>query len=237
VEKLLGYGANYAVLPHEARADQANHLAIAEHQIISFGTDHEAEATIGVARLYRKGTEVHVTIDHQTNFTLASYLVGSLNARNVAAAIATAYVLGADTKTFEEGVAGVELVEGNYQYVDQDTVYTVAVDGARYDESLKEVVKSARALTKRRLTVVIDGIIATDDTLEDVKSHADRVIITTGDDSVRIGVEIAHDQKHAVEIALRGARKDDTVLFVGPAFAAATAHNKLWAEELLEHHG
>lgn len=236
VEQFLSYGTNYAVLPHEHRAERANHLAIAEHQIISFGVDHEADATIGVSRLYRKGTEVHVTIDNQTNFTLSSYLIGSLNARNVAAAIATAYVLGADTATFEEGVARVETATGNYQYIEQGAVYTLVIDGARHGESLKEVVKSARALTKRRLVVVIDGITVSSAVLEAVKANADRVIVTADEDTVRIGVEIANDVKHAVEIALRGARKDDTVLLVGPTFTRAVAGGQLYGETLAEIH-
>lgn len=236
IEKLLGYGANYAVLPHSTKAQRANHMAIADHQIITFGNDHDADAMIGPARLYRKGTEVHVTIDHQTNFTLASYLIGSLNARNVTAAIATAYVLGADTKTFEEGVAGVEQVEGNYQYVDEDEIYTVVIDGATQPSSLQEVVKSARALTKRRLTVVVDGIEIDDELLESLKNQSDRLIITAVDTTVRIGVEIANDAKHAIEIARRGARKDDTVLLVGPAFAVHEANGRLYGEELIEPH-
>jgi|GEM_PF-673212 len=236
VDRLLQYDANYAVLSHMGRTRRTNHMAIAEHQIITFGTDHDADAMIGLARLYRKGTEVHVTIDHQTNFTLATYLVGSLNARNVAAAIATAYVLGADTKIFEEGVAGVEQVEGNYQYVDEQEVYTVVIDGAQQPSSLREVVKSARSLTKRRLTVVVDGIEIDDELLESLKNQTDRLIITASDTTVRIGVEIANDAKHAIEIARRGARKDDTVLLVGPAFAMREADGRLYGEELIEPH-
>lgn len=236
VEKLLRYGANYVVLPFTSRSMSTNRLAVAEHQIITFGTDHEADAMIGIARLFRKGTEVHVTIDHQTNFTLASYLIGGLNARNVTAAIATAYVLGADTNLFEEGVAGVEQVEGNYQYVDEEAVYTLVIDSARQPESVKEVVKSARTLTKRRLTVVIDGVEMNDELLEALKSQADRLIITTADTTIRIGVELANDAKHAIEVALRGARKDDTVLLVGPAFAQHEADGRLYGEELISRH-
>jgi len=104
----------YSVVPSAFTAEARD---VAPHQAISFGTDELADARIGKVKLFRKGTEIELVIDHQTTLQLATHLIGHANAYNVAAAVAAAYVLAAKIESFVDGVARLEEVPGNYEYL------------------------------------------------------------------------------------------------------------------------
>ncbi|HTK39890.1 MAG TPA: hypothetical protein VL362_03420, partial [Patescibacteria group bacterium] len=145
--------AAYMVVPEGMSTEGT---AIAPHQKISFGESELAEAYLRNAVLYRGGTEVELTIDHQTNLTLSTYLLGRANAYNVAAAVAAGYLLGLDIAKFEEGIARLEGVKGNLQKLSVDQPYHVYADGAPSQRSADLVSASLKQLTKRRLLIACD---------------------------------------------------------------------------------
>lgn len=212
---LLDQPVNYAVVPSGYDIDD---LQIAPHQVISFGDDETADARINSVKLYRKGTEVNLTIDHQTTFDLATYLIGKANAFNVAAAAATAYVLAIDLETLNDGIAELEAVPGNYQYLTTDTPYTVVTDSAHSDTAVELVVGSAKELSKRRLLVVLEAANLSDATLRYVHKQADRLAVVAEHDPGIAGVDWQADIEEAAHIILRGAKQDDVVMLLGPHF-------------------
>lgn len=212
---LLEQVVSYAVVPD---GELAGMLALAEHQIISFGEQAKAEMKIEEITLYRKGTEVKLMIDHHTSLTVASHLVGRANAYNLAAAIATAYVLGVALDTVDEGAARLEGVKGNYEYVSDGHAYTTVIDSASHDRSVEIVVDSAKELAKRRVIVALISKNVSDETLARVKKLADRLIVVSDTDSTLAGVEVVRSPEEAWLIAQRAAKKDDTVLLLGRDF-------------------
>lgn len=214
-DTLLEQAVNYAVVPDDY---QGAMLAIAEHQIISFGEQDAAEAKIDETTLYRKGTEVKLTIDHHTSLTVATHLVGKANAFNVAAAIATAYVLGVALDTVEEGIAQLEEVEGNYLSIPGDRPYSMVIDGASIDKSVELVVQSASELKKRRLIVALEEKGISEAALKAVKKTADRLILVGQAKAPMLGVEVVTSAEEAWLIAQRAAKKDDTLLLMGRVF-------------------
>ena len=211
---LVGAQPNYLVVPSGYTAEGTG---IAAHQVVSFGTDELAEVRLEHTKLYRKGLELTLVFDHHTSHEIASYLVGRANALNVAAAIAAVYVLGVDTGLFTEGVARLEGVHGNYEYLDVEAPYDVVVDRAVQPESVGLVVDSAHELARRRLIVVCDEEISHDGAIDSIREHADRVIaIGHGDD--KAGIERVASEKEAVAIGLRAARQGDTVLLLGAQY-------------------
>jgi UDP-N-acetylmuramoyl-L-alanyl-D-glutamate--2,6-diaminopimelate ligase len=214
---LLAGDMNYAVIPDNY---QAGLLEIAEHQVITFGEQETAEARINKMALYRKGTEVEMTIDHHTSLTVATHLVGKANAYNLAAAIASAYVLGIPFNTIEEGAASLEHVDANYEYVRGDRPYAVVVDRASYDVSVKHVVESASELSKRRLIVALGAAELDDRTVQHVKKVADRLVLVSPEERALPGVEVVNSAEEAWHIAGRAAKLDDVVLLLGKEFAA-----------------
>lgn len=220
---------NYLVVPSGFAADNAG---IAAHQMVSFGTDELAEVRLETTTLFRRGLELTLVFDHHTKHELASYLVGRANALNIAAAIAAVYVLGIDTETFAEGLARLERVPGNYDSLETASPYAVVVDRAEQPESVGLVVDSARELTARRLIVVCSETLSHDGAIDSIRAHADRVI-AAGRGSDKAGVEYAASEAEAVAVALRGARKGDTVLLLGTSYGTE-ADGVLHAQKLIE---
>ena len=220
---------NYMVVPSGYTADSAG---IAAHQIVSFGTDELAEVRLERTALFRRGLELTLVFDHHTQHELASYLVGRANALNVAAAIAAVYVLGVATETFAEGVARLERVPGNYDYLETESPYAVVVDRAEQPESVGLVVDSARELTKRRLIVVCSEATSHDGAIDSIRTQADR-IIAVGRSSDKAGVEYVSSEAEAVAVGLRGARQGDVVLLLGTTYGS-THDGVLRAQTLVE---
>jgi UDP-N-acetylmuramyl tripeptide synthase len=229
-QALLSEPVDYAVVP--SGFDVAG-LSVAPHQAINFGESDLAEAQIVKITERRMGTEVDMVIDHQTKLSVATYLIGQANALNVAAAVSAAYVLAADMTTFDEGVARLERIAGNYDYIPSgDAPYGVAVDAASNEQSLKLVLASAAKLKKRRLLVVADSSVS-NEFYPLIKQSSDRVI-TVGESAELPGVEQAADKKAALELVKRGAKKDDLILLVGREFAQLQSNGDTLAHQMVE---
>ncbi len=233
MKALLDQPANYLVVPS---GFDTTMQTVASHQVINFGMDESADAQLAHVVERRRGTEIGLIIDHQTKLSVATYLIGQANALNVTAAVSAAYVLAADTSTFEEGVARLERVPGNYDYLPTgDALYEVVVDGANTEESLKLVLASAAKLKKRRLMVALD-ITVPKEFYSQVKEVADRLIVVN--ESVTLpGVELADSPRAAIDILKRGAKREDLILLLGREFAQVNEDATTKAHTLLEESG
>ncbi len=213
---------------------------LASGQKITYGKHLEAEAHIDGIKLYRKGTEAKMTIDHQTKLELATNLPGEFNAYNMAAAVSAAYLLGIDLKDIIEGVANLEAVPGRFERVVDDLPYDVVVDYAHTPDGLEKLLQAARAITKNRVILVFgacgdrdkgkrpimgkiaaelaDRVFLTDEESYNEDPEQIRHMIYDGIENVKGGAmkttEIA-DRREAIEKALSVAKKGDTVLITG----------------------
>lgn len=214
-QTLLGQSVNSMVVPS---GFDASEQTVQPHQAINFGTDETADAQITRVVERRKGTEVYLVIDHQTKLPVATYLVGWVNALNVAAAVSAAYVLATDTATFEEGVARLERVIGNYDYVRlANSQYEAVVDAATAESSLELVLATAAKLKKRRLLVAVDSTVSTRHYTA-IRAKADRLVVV-GKGPEMPGVEQADSLQAALDVLTRSAKKDDQILLLGRDFA------------------
>lgn len=231
-DALLNQPVNFTVVPSGL---DLGGLSVAPHQAISYGDDVTAEAQIVKSRLLRRGTEVELVVDHQTTFELATYLVGQANIYNLAAAVSAAYVLAIDMSTLAEGSARLERVVGNYDYIETLRPYDIVVDGAANERSLELVLSTAAQLKKRRLLVAMDASVQVDDRLA-LKRHCDRLVMVGVHEQVP-GIDQADTLEAALELVMRGAKKDDLVLLIGREFAARESDNGTKAHRLLEGKG
>lgn len=212
----------------------------ASGQKITYGKHAEAEAHIDSVKLYRKGTEAKITIDHQTKLELATNLPGEFNAYNMTAAVSAAYLLGIDLNDIVEGVANLEAVPGRFERVVEDLPYDVVVDYAHTPDGLEKLLQAARAITKNRVILVFgacgdrdkgkrptmggiaanlaDRIFLTDEESYNEDPDQIRHMIYDGIEVVKGGAmkttEIA-DRREAIDKALSVAKKGDTVLITG----------------------
>ena len=208
-------------------------------QKITYGTHEEAEARIDKVKLYRKGSEARVVIDHQTKLDLATVLPGKFNVYNMTAAAATAYVLGVKRSDIVEGVANLEGVPGRFERVVEGKDYDVIVDYAHTPDALEKLLEAAKSTTKNRVILVFGACGDRDKTKRPIMGEiaarlADRIILTDEEsysedpevirrmiyEGIEQGsgtgktTEIA-DRREAIKKALDIATKGDTILVTG----------------------
>ena len=208
-------------------------------QKITYGAHDEAEAKIEYVKLYKKGSEARIVIDHQTTLELATALPGQFNVYNMTAAAATAYLLGVKLQDIVEGVANLEGVPGRFERVVEGLGYDVIVDYAHTPDALEKLLEAAQSVTKNRVILVFgatgdrdkgkrpimgeiaarlaDRIMLTDDESYDENPQAIRDEVMTGIEKVGGGAKTTElgDRREAIEKALSIAKKGDTILITG----------------------
>ena len=211
----------------------------AEAQKINYGRHEDAEAHIDHVKLYRKGSEATITIDHQVKLELATALPGEFNVYNLAAAASAAYLLGVEINSIVEGVANLEGIPGRFERVLDGKSYDVIVDYAHTPDGLDKLLTAAKAITKNRVILVFGACGDRDKSKrpqmgEIAARLADRIILTDEEsynedpqairDMIMEGISTGHgeaktseyaDRRDAIEKALSIATKGDTVLITG----------------------
>lgn len=208
-------------------------------QKITYGKSAEADARITDIRLFRKGTELDMLIDHQTKLELATALPGEFNAYNLAAAASAAYLLGVSLPDIMEGAANLEGIPGRFDRVDVHQPYDVVVDYAHTPDGYEKLLTAAKEITKNRVILVFgscgDRDKAKRPIMGEIAAHlADRIFLTDEEsynedpkairDQVYEGIERAHgaaktleipDRFEAIKKALSIATRGDMVLITG----------------------
>ncbi len=237
--KLFAMKPRYIVLNRDDEWFDYYNKFSASGQKITYGKHEEAEARIEHVKLYRKGTEATVMIDHQTKLELATALPGEFNAYNMTAAVSGAYLLGVKLRDIREGVANLESIPGRYERVENDKGYDIIVDYAHTPDGLEKLLRSARAITKNRIILVFGACGDRDKSKRPIMGEiaarlADRIMLTDEEsynenpDEIRQqifqGIEKAKgegktteiaDREEAIAKALSVATKGDTVLITG----------------------
>lgn len=209
-------------------------------QKITYGKHEEAEAKIERTKLYRKGSEATVVIDHQTKVELATALPGEFNVYNMVAAAAASYLLGVRVNDIIEGAANLESVPGRFERVPSDKEFDIIVDYAHTPDALEKFLGAAKEITKGRVILVFgatgdrdkgkrpimgeiaaklaDRIFLTDE--ESYNENPDKIRAAVMDGIVKVSRgsakadEIA-DRREAIKKALAVAKKGDIVLITG----------------------
>lgn len=208
-------------------------------QKITYGKHAEAEARIERVKLYRKGSEATVVIDHQNTLELATALPGEFNVYNMTAAAATAYILGIKRSDIVEGVANLEGVPGRFERVVEDKDYDVIVDYAHTPDALEKLLEAARSTTKNRVILVFGACGDRDQSKRPIMGEiaarlADRLFLTDEESYNEDPEAIRHmvyegiehgggpaktlevpDRREAIKRALAIATKGDTILITG----------------------
>lgn len=83
-----------------------------------------------------------------------SSMIGRANLQNILAAAATAEGLGIPAEAIRQGIAQLKSVPGRFEQIDEGQPFLVVVDYAHTDDALRNVMKTARELTRNRLIVV-----------------------------------------------------------------------------------
>jgi UDP-N-acetylmuramoyl-L-alanyl-D-glutamate--2,6-diaminopimelate ligase len=165
---------------------------------------------------------------------LETPLPGLFNVQNVLAAVAVARLLGVEAGVVRAALPSFGRVPGRFEPVDEGQDFGVLVDYAHTPDSLVNVLRAARQVTKGRLHVVFGAGGDRDKAKRPLmgaaaREHADRVIVTTDNprsedpeaivDQVIGGAgaeaEREVDRRRAIALAIESAEPGDVVVVAG----------------------
>ncbi len=165
---------------------------------------------------------------------LSSPLRGRFNVYNVLGAFAAARAIGVSSEVAAGAVPGAGLVPGRFQPVEEGQEFAVLVDYAHTPDSLQNILRAARQLTRGRLHVVFgaggdrdrgkrplmgriarnlaDRVIVTSDNprSEDPEAIIDEILAGSGSD-----VEHLVDRREAIQLAISEAQAGDVIVIAG----------------------
>ena len=165
---------------------------------------------------------------------LKSPLPGLFNVYNVLGALAAVRALGVSAETSRAAIETAGSVPGRFEPIDAGQEFAVLVDYAHTPDSLENVLRAARELTRGRVHVVFgcggdrdrgkrplmgeiatrlaDRVMVTSDNprSEDPEAIIDEILVGTGPD-----VEHDVDRRAAINATIAGAEKGDVVVIAG----------------------
>ncbi|HZM69607.1 MAG TPA: UDP-N-acetylmuramoyl-L-alanyl-D-glutamate--2,6-diaminopimelate ligase [Candidatus Cryosericum sp.] len=150
-----------AVLNADDEASAAMRAAT-RARVVTFGESTGADLRLASHRPTAGGSEVTLAIGPGVapgaslpgTLTIASPLIGVLNARNLAAAAAASLALGLPVEAVARGLGQMRGVPGRLERVDDDGEFLVLVDYAHTDDALSQVLSAVRELRPRRVITV-----------------------------------------------------------------------------------
>jgi UDP-N-acetylmuramoyl-L-alanyl-D-glutamate--2,6-diaminopimelate ligase len=128
-------------------------LALPSGNHVTFGLNAPAQVRPRRFSQGPKGLEASL-LTPQGPVEVRSPLLGRVNLMNILGAVATASGLSIPGDKIAEGVAALAAVPGRMERVDQSQPFLVLVDYAHTDDALRNVLTTARELTRGRLIAV-----------------------------------------------------------------------------------
>jgi UDP-N-acetylmuramoyl-L-alanyl-D-glutamate--2,6-diaminopimelate ligase len=205
----------------------------AEVDCVTFAIDREADYRARDVEFDLAGSRF-VCDTPDGSFELESPLPGLFNVQNVLAAVAAARSLDVPAATVADALPGFGRVPGRFEPVDEGQDFGVLVDYAHTPDSLENVLRAARELTRGRLHVVFgaggdrdrgkrplmggvarrlaDRVLVTSDNPRNEEPEAiiDQVVEGAGPDTER---EV--DRRRAIALAVETAGPGDVVVIAG----------------------
>ncbi len=120
---------------------------------LTYGLNGNAEVKPTQVVFGPAGTEA-VVATPSGKLEIVSPLLGRANLANILAAVATGVAMGIASTKIEQGIAKLKAVPGRFERIDAGQPFLVMVDYAHTDDALKNVLKTARELTRDRLIVL-----------------------------------------------------------------------------------
>jgi UDP-N-acetylmuramoyl-L-alanyl-D-glutamate--2,6-diaminopimelate ligase len=213
--------------------DEYGRRIAADLECVTFAIDHEADYRARDVEFDLMGSRFTCETPHGP-LELESPLPGLFNVENVLAAVAAARSLDVPAATIAEALPAFGRVPGRFEPVDEGQEFGVLVDYAHTPDSLENVLRAAREVTRGRLHVVFgaggdrdrgkrplmgaaarrlaDRVLVTSDNPRNEPPEAiiDEVMEGAGPDAER---EV--DRRRAIALAVETAEPGDVVVIAG----------------------
>jgi len=143
----------YAVI--NADDSSSNYLKKCTAQpIITYGCENKADVTASHIELSSHHTSFMLNTP-KGSVTIKSQLIGMFNVYNMLAASSAAIAANIPLTTIKEALASITGVSGRFEQVKEGQNYTVIVDYAHTPDSLENVLKTVKDISKKNIYVVI----------------------------------------------------------------------------------
>jgi UDP-N-acetylmuramoyl-L-alanyl-D-glutamate--2,6-diaminopimelate ligase len=201
---------------------------------LTFAIDHDADYRALDVEFDTSGSTFACAAPGGEQVAIRTRLPGLFNVSNALAAIAATHSLGVPLATAAEALAEAERVPGRFEPVDEGQDFAVLVDYAHTPDSLGNVLRAARKITRGRLHVVFGAGGDRDRSKRPLMGRvaselADRAIVTSDNprsedpdaivDEVYAGTvggaEREVDRRRAIALAVEGASAGDVVVIAG----------------------
>jgi UDP-N-acetylmuramoyl-L-alanyl-D-glutamate--2,6-diaminopimelate ligase len=202
--------------------------------VTTFAIERDADYRALDIRFDTAGSSFTLEAPGDERLRIGTRLPGVFNVSNALAAIAATHSLGVPLEAAAEALATAERVPGRFEPVDEGQEFAVLVDYAHTPDSLDNVLRAAREITRGRLHVVFgaggDRDRAKRPLMGGVATElADRVIVTSDNprsedpesivDQVLAGAdgsaEREVDRRRAIALAIESAAPGDVVVIAG----------------------
>ena len=200
---------------------------------LTFAIDHDADYRALDVEFDTGGSSFTLATAEE-RVAIRTRLPGLFNVSNALAAIAATHSLGVPLATAAEALEEAERVPGRFEPVDEGQDFAVLVDYAHTPDSLGNVLRAAREITRGRLHVVFGAGGDRDRSKRPLMGRvaselADRAIVTSDNprsedpaaivDEVFAGTvgdaEREVDRRRAIGLAVEGASAGDVVVIAG----------------------
>lgn len=202
------------------------------------GFSAQADYRVDSAEWDLRGAEIHLTTPAD-EVSLSTALPGAYNARNVAAALAIADVIGVERGIAVAAICAYVGPSGRFEHIDEGQPFEVIVDFAHTPDALEQLLRTVRMGMKpaARLTVVFGLGGAPGTSMQNLgrvaRQSSDRLILTTSGfrgsppvatlASILAGarlatggeMEVVLDRRRAIERAVLSAEPDDVIVIPG----------------------
>lgn len=212
-------------------------------KIVTYGTNKAADLQIKSVKLYKKGSEIVFLAEDDLEpeeFEVATALAGKFNVYNVAAAVATAKLLGIKNRDIQHGIANLESIPGRLERVDNDLGLDIIVDYAHTPDALEKLLEQVQTTSRGQISLVFGACGDRDQAKRPIMGEiaarlADRLFVTDEENYTedaaqirRMIIEGIHrldpeeakmieipDRQLAIEAALEVADTGDTIVVTG----------------------
>lgn len=207
-------------------------------EVLSYGRNSESTLRIKNVEASPAGNQIEANYRGE-NIDFSTKLIGEFNAYNAVAAMAAGLALGLKPDKLTKGITSLQAVPGRMEPVVAGQPYQILIDYAVTPDALKNVLETARSITKGSLHIVFGATGDRDKTKRPEMGRvtaelADKIYLTDDETytenpktirkEVYEGIEqaggadkaeVIDDREKAVKTALKAAKPGDTVLVTG----------------------
>ncbi len=203
--------------------------------VLTYGISNSADISISNYKLHQNGCSF--TIKHPKGLIdIESRLKGKFNLYNILTSFAVGYHLNLDLGKVKLGIESISNINGRFESVNCGQDFSVLVDYAHTPDALERIITTAREFTTNKIIIVFGCGGDRDKTkrsiMGSIASRLSDICIVTSDNprtenptniinDILAGIDndksyiIEPDRRSAIEMALKTAKKDDTVIIAG----------------------